>query len=129
MEFYQTGRVAWPTESENITCKQLEEELDYFQIFFKKSIVICSSALETARNNLNNIIWGFEELIICCCNYLINNIKFEIGSSGICVIDNYSSDRHFYDLQDLQKFGSSKFTHPETLIILDNTENILKLFS
>ncbi|CAG8503817.1 10583_t:CDS:2 [Dentiscutata erythropus] len=86
MEFYQTGKVAWPTESENVTCKQPEEELDYFQIPFNKSTIICSSALETARNNLNNIIWGFDELIIRCCNYLINNIKFEIGSSGIRVI-------------------------------------------
>ncbi|CAG8700090.1 16292_t:CDS:1, partial [Dentiscutata heterogama] len=52
-----------PTKSKKVTCKQLEEEI-YFQIPFNKSIVLCSSALETVKNDVDNLILAFEELII-----------------------------------------------------------------
>ncbi|CAG8644120.1 18224_t:CDS:2 [Dentiscutata erythropus] len=134
MEFYQTGKHTWPTESGKVTWKQLEEELDYFQIPFKKSTAISSSTLKTARDNCNNIILGFERLILRCCYYLINYIKLEIKNYGIRVIDDINSNRRLNDLKILQMFCSSEFEYPETRIILENIEehignNLVERFS
>ncbi|RIB24344.1 BTB/POZ protein [Gigaspora rosea] len=125
MEFYRTGKLTWPTESEKVTRKQLEEELDYFHIPFNKSKVLCSLALEAVRNNFKNLIFGFEELIIRCCNCFRNNIKLEIRRDGsIRIVDNNKSsdNRHYYYLQDLQKFCLSKFKIPNAYPTLDNME-------
>ncbi|CAG8661054.1 17582_t:CDS:1, partial [Dentiscutata erythropus] len=125
MEFYRTGKLNWSTESGRVTWKQLEEELDYFQIPFNRPTVICSSVLETIRTNFNNLISMFEELIISCCNYLITNIKLEIKDDYIHIIKDTSADRHYYDLQDLQTSCSSKFTYSKALVILNNMVNYI----
>ncbi|CAG8603496.1 10953_t:CDS:2, partial [Dentiscutata heterogama] len=120
MEFYQTGKLTLPNESGKVTCKQLEEELDYFQIPFDKPAVICSSILEIIRNNIYNLISAFEELIIRCCKYFINHIKLELRNGEVHIINDKSDNRHYYDLQDIQKFCSSRFMHDVTRVILDN---------
>ncbi|CAG8699690.1 7162_t:CDS:2 [Dentiscutata erythropus] len=131
MEFYRTGKLSWPTESGKVTCKQLEEEFDYFQIPFNKSAVIYSSALETIRNNVNRLTLAFEELVIRCCNYLRNYIKLEIERNGqIHIIE--SNKRRYYYLENLQTFCDSKFRHRYPTI--DNMENqigdhLVKTFS
>ncbi|CAG8593128.1 26988_t:CDS:2 [Gigaspora margarita] len=120
MEFYRTGKLIWPNESGKVTCKQLEVELDYFQIPFDKPTVICSSVLEIVRNNINNLILAFEELIIRCCKYFINHIKLELRNGEVYIINDRTDNRHYYDLQDLQIFCQSKFMYYETRVILDN---------
>ncbi|CAG8445628.1 2018_t:CDS:2 [Dentiscutata heterogama] len=136
MEFYRTGKLTWPIEYGKVTCKQLEEELDYFQIPFDKSTVLCSSALEIVRNKFNNLILSFEELIIHCCNYVRNNIELEITRGDIQIIDMSDNRYNYYYLENLQMVFSSKFTCPETYIILDNIHmerhvgvHLIKLFS
>ncbi|RIB24339.1 BTB/POZ protein [Gigaspora rosea] len=127
MEFYRTGKLIWPNESGKVTCKQLEVELDYFQIPFDKPKVICSSVLEIIRNNINNLILAFEELIIRCCKYFINDIKLELrNGGGIYIINDKSDNRHCYDLQDLQTFCQSKFMYYETRVILNNMGNYIE---
>ncbi|CAG8575114.1 BTB/POZ protein [Gigaspora rosea] len=121
MEFYRTGKLTWPTESGKVTCKQLEEELDYFQIPFNKSTILCSSAIETVRNNVNKLILGFEELIIRCCNYLRNNIDLEIRRDGVYIIDNKPNNGQ----QDLQKFCLSKFTFSNAISTLNSMEKLI----
>ncbi|CAG8539493.1 20977_t:CDS:2 [Dentiscutata erythropus] len=122
LEFYRTGKLTLPTEFGNFTYKQLEEELDYFQIPFNRPTVICSSVLETIRNNINTLILAFEELIIRCCKYFINYIKLEFkGNKILTSIDGSdNSKRHYYDLPDLRNFCTSKFMYYETRVILDN---------
>ncbi|CAG8605006.1 4404_t:CDS:1 [Dentiscutata erythropus] len=120
MEFYRTGKLTLPNESGKVTYKQLEEELDYFQIPFDKPAVICSSILGIIRNNIDNLISAFEELIIRCCKYFINHIKLELKNNEIHIINDKSDNRHYYDLQDIQKFCSSRFMYDETRVILDN---------
>ncbi|CAG8782154.1 20492_t:CDS:2, partial [Dentiscutata erythropus] len=93
MEFYRTGKLTWPVKSEQVTRKQLEEELDYFQIPFDKSTILCSSALETVRNNVNNLISAFEELIIQCCDHLQKNIDLEIDYDVIYIHSNNEKKR------------------------------------
>ncbi|CAG8582134.1 27513_t:CDS:2 [Dentiscutata erythropus] len=137
MEFYRTGKLTWPTESEKVTCEQLEVELDYFQIPFNKSKVLCSSAFETVRNNYNNLLLSFEELIIRCCNCFRNHIKLEIRRDGIRIVDNNKSsdNKHYYYLQDLQKFCLSKFKNSNAYYpTLDNMEKqigdyLMEMFS
>ncbi|CAG8715607.1 36512_t:CDS:2 [Gigaspora margarita] len=125
MEFYQTGKITWPIESGKVTWKQIEEELDYFQIPFKKSTLLCSLALQTVRNKFNNLILIFEELIIHCCNYLRNNIELEI-SRGNIRINSKSKDRYKIYLEDLRQFCLSKFRFSDTYIILDNMEKQIR---
>ncbi|RIB23837.1 BTB/POZ protein [Gigaspora rosea] len=107
MEFYRTGKITFPNESGKVTYKQLEEEFNYFHIPFNKSTVICSSALETIRNNFNTLILAFEELIIYCCNDLRNIITIEIRRSGATRI--VETDNGCYHEKSLQKCCLPKF--------------------
>ncbi|CAG8777558.1 22064_t:CDS:2, partial [Dentiscutata erythropus] len=120
MEFYRTGKLTLPNESEKVTFKQLEEELNYFQIPFNKSTLLCKSALETVRNNVNNLILRFEELIIRCCDCLRNNIKLEINHYGINIVND--NGYYFDDLKDLKLFYPSNFKKFNTYSTLDNIE-------
>ncbi|CAG8769441.1 29940_t:CDS:2 [Gigaspora margarita] len=86
MEFYQIGKISWPIEFEKstkITYKQLEQELDYFQIPYNKSTTICSLALENAIRTYRQLILAFEELIIYCCENLISEISLYIRPGKI----------------------------------------------
>ncbi|CAG8623517.1 14300_t:CDS:2, partial [Dentiscutata heterogama] len=132
MEFYRTGKLTLPNESNKVTCKQLEEELDYFQIPFNKSTLLCSSALETVRNNVKRIILEFEELIIRCCDCLRNNIKLEIRRDSISIYNDYGY--YFRDLEDLKIFSSYNFKSFNTYSTLDKIEkqiggHLVKIFS
>ncbi|KAF0524912.1 BTB/POZ protein [Gigaspora margarita] len=100
-------KITFPNESGKVTYKQLEEEFNYFQIPFNKSTVICSSALETIRNNFNTLILAFEELIIYCCNDLRNNIKIEIRRSGATRI--VETDNGCYHEKSLREHCLPKF--------------------
>ncbi|CAG8465873.1 20009_t:CDS:2 [Dentiscutata erythropus] len=134
MEFYRTGNLPWPTESEKVTCKQLEEELDYFQIPFNKSTVSCSFALETVKNKFNNLIIAFEELIIYCCKYLRNKIILEVRHDDIRIIGNDLVKKHYLQGHLLEKFCSTKLKHLNAYYILNNMEkqigdHLVKIFS
>lgn len=86
MEFYQIGKISWPIEFEKstkITYKQLEQELDYFQIPYNKSTTFCSLALGSAIRTYRQLILAFEELIIYCCENLISEISLYISLGKI----------------------------------------------
>ncbi|CAG8512011.1 4966_t:CDS:2 [Racocetra fulgida] len=110
MEFYRTGKLTLPIISGQVTHRQLEEELDYFQIPFNKSTVLCSLALETVRQKVSDIILAFEELVIRCCNYLKNDIQLEIKRNYVHIIEkghNYLEDLHIFCLP---KFTGSYYS-------------------
>ncbi|RIB28246.1 BTB/POZ protein [Gigaspora rosea] len=92
MEFYRTGRLIWPNESGKVTCKQLEEELDYFQksllINRQFTNVFCSSKFmyyET-RVILDNMGKYIEKHLVKRFSDL--GLKYESGqnSSGLPLI-------------------------------------------
>ncbi|CAG8640534.1 42187_t:CDS:2, partial [Gigaspora margarita] len=94
IEFYRTGKILWPIEfekSSKITFKQLEEELDYFQIPFNKSTTFCSLALESSIITFKRLIVAFEELIIHCCENFKNRISLYIKPGKINVDNKESS--------------------------------------
>ncbi|RIB23838.1 BTB/POZ protein [Gigaspora rosea] len=132
MEFYRTGNITFPYESRKVTYKQLEEEFNYFQIPFNKSTVICSSALETIRNNINTLILTFEKLIIYCCDNLRNNIRIEIGCNGEIRI--VPSNNRWYDEENLRKYCLPKFKNRYMYHTLNNmqthiSDHLVKKFS
>ncbi|CAI2163425.1 8349_t:CDS:2 [Funneliformis geosporum] len=69
MEFYRTGQILWDTKTvlgiengTNITKKELEEELDYFQI--KPKDVRLDSALTSASSIVDKFIQALESMIL-----------------------------------------------------------------
>ncbi|KAF0524914.1 BTB/POZ protein [Gigaspora margarita] len=124
MEFYRTGKITFPYESGKVIYKQLEEEFNYFQIPFNKSAVICSSALETIRNNINTLILTFEKLIIYCCNNFRNNIRIEIGCNGENRI--VPSNNRRYDEENLRKYCLPKFKNRYMYHTLNNMQTHIR---
>ncbi|KAF0551114.1 nucleotide binding protein 1-like protein [Gigaspora margarita] len=132
MEFYRTGKITLLYESGKVTYKQLEEEYNYFQIPFNKSAVICSSALETIRNNFNTLMLAFEELIIYCCNNLRNNIRIEIGRNGeTCIAESDNRRYHEESLRKncLLKFGVHYMYHTLNNMQTQIRDHLVKKFS
>ncbi|CAG8720789.1 3540_t:CDS:2 [Dentiscutata erythropus] len=94
IEYYRTGKILWPIEfekSSKITSKQLEEELDYFQIPFNRSTIFCSLALESSISTFKRLIVAFEELVIHCCENFRNKISVYIRPGKINVDNNKES--------------------------------------
>ncbi|CAG8584631.1 8788_t:CDS:2 [Racocetra fulgida] len=92
MEFYQTGKIPWFIfDTTKIIYKQLEEELDYFQIPINKSTIFCSLALEGAASTFKQFILAFEELIIQHCENFRSEISLTIRPGSILVDDRESS--------------------------------------
>ena len=69
MEFYRTGQILWDTrtvvgtrQGTNVTKRELEEELEYFQIKPKDTRV--DAALTTASSVLDKFVQAIETLIL-----------------------------------------------------------------
>jgi hypothetical protein len=91
MEYYRTGQILWDTRTilgtrngTSVTKKELEEELDYFQIRPKDTRV--DAALTSASNILDKFVGALESLILKHVSQLGKTIFINASQELISVI-------------------------------------------